>query len=204
MDDDKADWLHEVKRDKRLDRIAELEGEVSLLTDALANYEQENARLRWEMDERDEYTLCDCCESLTTDALDAGGHMQCRSCTEAATLRAQVAALTKDNDDIHELAEHYRVENGRLREALSKVVMHTARLPLATPELLNGLLDSCERIARAALKQPPKPPEWEQTDACKMTPPWGGPSFGCYCPGCIEKRTALENVDRSLRKPPGS
>ena len=46
MDDDKADWLHEVKRDKRLDRIAELEAENSLLTDALANYEQDNARLR--------------------------------------------------------------------------------------------------------------------------------------------------------------
>jgi hypothetical protein len=27
--DDKGDWLHEVKRDKRLDRIVELEAEVA-------------------------------------------------------------------------------------------------------------------------------------------------------------------------------
>lgn len=41
----------------------------------------------------------------------------------------------------------------RLRTALRKVVAHTGRSDAGRlkPELLNGLLDSCERIARAAL-----------------------------------------------------
>jgi hypothetical protein len=66
---------------------------------ALRELEAERDRLREELDGHDEYTLCDCCESLTTDVVDAGGHMQCRSCTRVAELEAErdrLCGLIKD------------------------------------------------------------------------------------------------------------
>lgn len=33
--------------------------------------------------------LCDCCKGLHDEVFDAGGHMQCRTCTENAHLTAE-------------------------------------------------------------------------------------------------------------------
>jgi hypothetical protein len=61
-------------------------------------------------------------------------------------LRRHVLACTKHP------ATQLRAERDALREALVKVIAHTARLPGPNSnELLNGLLDSCARIARAAI-----------------------------------------------------
>ena len=43
MTDDHGDWLHEVRRDERLDRIWELEAEVVRLRSALRDLLMENA-----------------------------------------------------------------------------------------------------------------------------------------------------------------
>lgn len=52
-------------------------------------------------------------------------------------------------------------QDGALRDALVKVVAHTGYLPGAPRELLKELLDSCRRIADAALLAAPAPAEPE-------------------------------------------
>lgn len=60
---------------------------------------------------------------------------------EHATLLTENAALKREVE--------------RLRGELANVVIHTAHLPGAKYELLEGLLASCERIAKAALSTHP-------------------------------------------------
>ena len=60
---------------------------------------------------------------------------------ELTALRAQIAVLEKDNDDIHELVEHYR-------EALQKIAEPTGR------NVLDPLIESMQSIARTALGWP--------------------------------------------------
>ena len=76
-------------------RIGQLEHEKSLMAEYNGRLEQQLAALREELDSHDEYTLCDCCQSLTLEPVDAGDHMQCGSCTELANAQAQLAALLK-------------------------------------------------------------------------------------------------------------
>ena len=52
----------------------------------IAELGAELVALREELDSHDDYTLCDCCQSLTLEPVDAGDHMQCVSCTELAEL----------------------------------------------------------------------------------------------------------------------
>lgn len=58
-----------------------------------------------------------------------------------ASLEAEVSAL--------------RAQRDALREGLQKVIAHTGYLPSAPYELLEGLLQSCARVSRAALASAP-------------------------------------------------
>lgn len=82
--------------------------------------------LQAELDSREEYSVCDCCECLTTEPIDAGGHVQCPSCTKVANL------------------EH---ERDRYREALQEIGDQEL-----TPEA-HDLLHSWQEHAREALKE---------------------------------------------------
>lgn len=59
---------------------------------------------------------------------------------ENAMLRAALAAAERERDEA--------------REALRNALIHTAHLPLAGGELLEGLLASINRICKAALATP--------------------------------------------------
>lgn len=45
--------------------------------------------LEAKLDDYEQYSLCDCCYSLTDDPVDCDGHLQCKSCTRIAELEAE-------------------------------------------------------------------------------------------------------------------
>lgn len=63
------------------------------LMDANERLRIETERLRDELAEYENSYICDCCEALHPDCVDAGGHMQCPSCCTAAKLSAEVQNL---------------------------------------------------------------------------------------------------------------
>ena len=82
-----------------------LESDDKKLRDFIAELEAELVALREELDSHDDYTLCDCCHSLTLEPIDAGGHMQCVSCTELAELAELRELLSLIRDDLRMRSE---------------------------------------------------------------------------------------------------
>ncbi len=68
---------------------------------------------------------------------------------------------TKDRSARIAREKELQAENEKLRKALSMVIAHTGRMPYSHSGLLNGLLDSCERVARTALSAAPAPAKEE-------------------------------------------
>jgi hypothetical protein len=108
-------WVADQLADETMKRLAKIE------------------RLQAELDAREEYSICDCCECLTADPVDAGDHVQCQSCTKVANLQA---------------------ENDRLREAIGMFVHEATHL---SPQEYDGshwakISADCLSNARQALK----------------------------------------------------
>jgi len=71
--------------------LAQEANDMAVLKAEKATLQSELAAAREELDfYESDYTLCDCCNCLTQDALDADGHMQCKSCTRIARLEAEL------------------------------------------------------------------------------------------------------------------
>jgi len=75
-------------------RNHELQERISLLEEKLDAYESD-------------YTICDCCECLTPDPVDAEGHTQCKSCTRISEQDEEIDA--KDRR-IEELKHDLKIE----------------------------------------------------------------------------------------------
>ena len=52
-------------------------------------------KLQAELSAFEDLRLCDCCESLNEVVFEAGGHMQCQSCTDAANKDGQLEKYRK-------------------------------------------------------------------------------------------------------------
>lgn len=88
----------------------------SFLEMKLLGAEAENAALKAELDERDAaYSVCDCCECLTSDPVDAGDHVQCQSCTRLAKAAVVSGSLQSDIARHVEIAAQQAAEIEALR-----------------------------------------------------------------------------------------
>jgi len=81
------------------------------------------AELEELVDNHEEYSICDCCHCLTSEPVDCGGHVQCKSCTRIAELKAQIKLIREgENKVITALSlerDALKAENERLREAVT-------------------------------------------------------------------------------------
>ena len=85
------------------------------LKERIATQQARIEALEAELEKYSEYTICDCCQSLTLEPVDAGGHMQCVSCTKLAEQRRYHKVAIGTMRDSHDVLE---AENAKLREAL--------------------------------------------------------------------------------------
>lgn len=65
------------------------------LKERIATQQARIEALEAELEKYSEYTICDCCQSLTLEPVDAGGHMQCVSCTKLAELRDYIRVMVE-------------------------------------------------------------------------------------------------------------
>lgn len=117
-----------IEKELTLEDIKEIWDEGDLTYSLAVEIERltiENAALKVELDSQEEYSICDCCYSLTTDPVDAGGHVQCQSCTKMANLEAENAAL---RDALTEIEGSHQLSD----EPQAKGMAQIARKALST------------------------------------------------------------------------
>lgn len=123
--------------------------DVVRLKRMLENLKEENSALREELDSQEEYTICDCCESLTTDPVDSGGHQQCRSCTKVANLQAENAALRADHEKAVSLVIDASIATGNAdtsAELMAEVLHKVGELRAQNAALRDRLVHVSSRI----------------------------------------------------------
>jgi len=65
-------------------------GKFEMVNGAIINTAYDKIeRLQSELEQYDDFVVCDCCYCLTDDPVDAGGHVQCQSCTKLAEYEDQ-------------------------------------------------------------------------------------------------------------------
>ena len=84
---------------------------------------------------------------------DTPGWLQelCDSGKDLALTHDQLVELVAAVEASRAERDQLRIANAELLEALRRVIAHTAYAPTCNTELLEGLLASVERIARAAI-----------------------------------------------------
>lgn len=104
---DKLKWLREY--DPRADEHLRPQGDTSVLTRYLRECAAEMGALRElaaELDDRQEYSLCDCCGNLSMDTADDDGegnplgHVQCEQCSRMASLEHRLGQYRAALEDI--------------------------------------------------------------------------------------------------------
>ena len=84
------------------------------------------ADLEAKLDDYAQYSVCDCCYSLTDDPVDCGGHLQCESCTRIAELEAklerQEAYYRGEREENQRLLEEVKLYKKLAKPTIQQVV----------------------------------------------------------------------------------
>ena len=88
------------------------------------------------VDDYAQYQVCNCCGALSNDLVDAGGHMQCKSCTRIAELEARELGYIQSLRELE-------AENQRYKEAMEPL---EGRSPLAAMKYIDHLEQTTKRL----------------------------------------------------------